>query len=79
MSNPSKKIVEGNVTTEIFDLSDGQAGDIDTEAILQRMGGQGGSYTEVRPDGTRVTYEIDVEEEEVEVSQHSDATTCDIS
>ena len=67
MSGPTKKIVEGNVTTEIFDLSEGQAGDIDTEAIMQRMGGQGGSFTEVRPDGTRVTYEIDVEEEEIEV------------
>ena len=67
MSGPTKKIVDGNVTTEVFDLSGGHAGDIDTDAILERMGGQGGSYTEVRPDGTRVTYEVDVEEEEVEV------------
>lgn len=64
---PSKRFVEGNTTTEIFDLSEGQAGDIDADAILQRTGGQGGSYTEVRPDGTRVTYEVDVEEEEEEV------------
>ena len=26
------------------------------------MGGQGGSYTETLPDGTQVTYEVDVEE-----------------
>ncbi len=69
MSAPTKKIVEGNVTTEIFDLSDGQAGTIDPETILEKMGGQAGSYTEVRPDGTRVTYEVDVEEEEIIVRQ----------
>ena len=57
-----KTIVEGDVTTEITDLSGGAAGDLDTEAIMAKMGGKAGTYTEVRPDGTTVTYEIDVEE-----------------
>ena len=64
-----KTFKEGNVTTELFDLSDGAAGDLDPEAILAKMGGGAGSYTETRPDGTKVTYEVDVEEfeEEIEV------------
>lgn len=64
--HPTKKIVDGNVTTEVFDLSGGQAGSIDPDDILERIGGQGGSYTETRPDGTKVTYEVDVEEYEEE-------------
>ena len=35
------------------------------EEIMAKMGGGAGSYTEVRPDGTKVTYELDVEEFEV--------------
>ena len=61
---PTKKIIDGNVTTEVFDLSGGEAGNIDPDKIMERIGGEGGSYTEVRPDGTRVTYEVDVEEYE---------------
>ena len=57
-----KTTVEGDVTTEIMDMSGGVAGDLDTDAILAKMGGQGGSYTETLPDGTQVTYEVDVEE-----------------
>lgn len=67
MSSGKKTVFEeGNVTTEILDLSEGIAGSIDTDSILQRTGGGAGSYTEVRPDGTKVTYEVDVEEFEEE-------------
>ncbi len=53
----------------VEDMSSGAAGDIDTDAILAKMGGKGGSYTEVKPDGTTVTYEVDVEEFEVRASE----------
>ncbi len=49
---------------EVFltEVSGMDAGDVDTQEILQRMGGKAGTFTEVRPDGTTVTYEVDVEE-----------------
>ena len=56
---------EGNVTTEIMDLTGGLGGNINAEEIMAKMGGGGGSYTETRADGTTVTYELDVEEFEV--------------
>ena len=55
------------MTTEIVDLGGMDAGDVDTEAILAKMGGQAGSYTETLPDGTTVTYEVDMEEFEVRI------------
>ena len=55
-------IVEGDVTTEIVDVSGMDLKDIDTADIMAKMGGKAGSFTETRPDGTTVTYEIDVEE-----------------
>ena len=70
-----KTIVDGDVTTEIMDLSGGVAGDLDTEAILAKMGGKAGSYTETRPDGTTVTYEVDLEEEEIEYEVEEVITT----
>lgn len=64
-----KTYVDGDVTTEIVDVSGTSLEDIDTDDILARMGGKAGSYTEVRPDGTTVTYEVDVEEFEVKTQQ----------
>ena len=57
------------MTTEILDLGGMDAGDVDAEAILAKMGGQAGSYTETLPDGTTVTYEVDMEEFEVRFSR----------
>jgi len=57
-------------TVEIEDLSGGLAGDLDAQALLAKAGGKAKTWTETRPDGTKVTYEVDVEEEEeiIEVS-----------
>ena len=73
MSDPRvQKFVEGDVETELLDLSGGAAGAVDADEIMRKMGGRAGTYTETRPDGTTVTYEMDVEEwteeeDEVEV------------
>ena len=64
MSKTTKTIVDGNVTTEIIEMS-GDMGDLSTEEILAKMGGKAGTFFEVREDGTKVTYEVDMEEFEV--------------
>ena len=56
-----KTIKEGNVTTEIIDMTEGK-GHLSTDEILSRTGGKGGQYTEVGPDGKTYTYSVEVEE-----------------
>ena len=52
---------EGNVTTEIIDMTEGK-GHLSTDEILAKTGTQGGTYTEVGPDGKTYTYSVEVEE-----------------
>ena len=52
---------EGNVTTEIHDMTEGK-GHLSTDEILGKTGGQAGQHTEVGPDGKTYTYSVEVEE-----------------
>ncbi len=54
-----------HVTTEVTEISGMDPSEVDPDDILAKMGGKAGTYTEVRADGTTVTYEVDMEEEEV--------------
>lgn len=56
-----KTIKEGNVTTEIVDMTDGK-GHLSTDEILARTGGKAGEHVEVGPDGKTYTYSVEVEE-----------------
>jgi len=56
--------VREEVFTEVTEVSGMDPQDVDTAAILAKMGGKAGTFTETLPDGTTVTYEIDMEEEE---------------
>ena len=56
-----KTVKEGNVTTEIIDMTEGK-GHLSTDQILAKTGGQGGQHTEVGPDGKTYTYSVEVEE-----------------
>ena len=73
MSGTTTVKKSGNVTTEIMDLSDGLIeGSMDADALMAKMGGQAGTFTETLPDGTVVTYEMDVEEFEVRTTWKRD-------
>jgi len=61
-------IKEGNVTTTILDLTNGVGGRSAEEILALTGGGKTREYTETRPDGSTVTYTIDVEEEIIEVT-----------
>ena len=56
-----KTVQEGNVTTEIVDMTGGK-GHLSTDEILARTGGQAGQHMEVGPDGKTYTYSVEVEE-----------------
>ena len=56
-----KTITEGNVTTEIVDLTEGK-GHLSTDEILNKTGGKAGQHVEVGPDGKTYTYSVEVEE-----------------
>ena len=56
-----KTIKEGNVTTEIIDMTDGK-GHLSTDEILNKTGGKAGQHVEVGPDGKTYTYSVEVEE-----------------
>ena len=56
-----KTIKEGNVTTEIIDMTDGK-GHLSTDEILSKTGGMAGQHVEVGPDGKTYTYSVEVEE-----------------
>ena len=66
---PSKTVVDGNVTTEIVDMTGGVTGAMSADDLMKKMGGKAGTYTETKPDGTVVTYELDVEEFEVGIKR----------
>ena len=51
----SKTIKEGNVTTEIVDLTGG-LGNLSIDEVLARTGGKAGEIVEIQPDGSKVTY-----------------------
>ncbi len=63
----TRVVKEGNVTTEITDMTGGLGGTMDADALMAKMGGKAGTFTETKPDGTVVTYEMEVEEFEEEV------------
>ena len=56
-----KTVTEGNVTTEIIDLTEGK-GHLSTDEILAKTGGKAGEHVEVGPDGKTYTYSVEVEE-----------------
>ena len=56
-----KTVKEGNVTTEIVDMTGGK-GHLSTDEILAKTGGQAGQHMEVGPDGKTYTYSVEVEE-----------------
>ena len=56
-----KTIKEGNVTTEIIDMTEGK-GHLSTDEILNKTGGKAGQHVEVGPDGKTYTYSVEVEE-----------------
>ena len=58
----TRVIKEGNVTTEITDMTGGIGGSMTADELMAKMGGRAGTFTEVKPDGTVVTYEMEVEE-----------------
>ena len=58
-----KTIVEGNVTTEIIDLTDGK-GHLSTDEILAKTG----EHVEVGPDGKTYTYSVEVEEVQYKIN-----------
>ena len=53
-----KTIEEGNVTTEIIDLTDG-LGNLSPDEVLARTGGGAGQVTVTQPDGSKVTYFVE--------------------
>ena len=53
-----KTIQEGNVTTEIHDLMEG-VGDLSADQVLERTGTKAGQFTEIQPDGSKVTYFVE--------------------
>jgi len=75
----SRVIKEGNVTTEILDLTNGIGGKSAEEILSLTNGGSVREYTETRPDGSTVTYTIDVEEEYIEMSLHRDDESLCVS
>ena len=54
----SKTIKEGNVTTEIVDLTGG-LGNLSIDEVLARTGGKAGEIVEIQPDGSKVTYFVE--------------------
>ena len=56
MSKTVKK--EGNVTTEIVDLTGG-LGNLSIDEVLARTGGKAGEIVEIQPDGSKVTYFVE--------------------
>lgn len=83
MSGTTTVKKSGNVTTEIMDLSGGLIeSSMDADSLMAKMGGKSGTLTETLPDGTVVTYEMDVEEfeeyesgEEMEMTHTTTTTT----
>lgn len=65
-----KTITEGNVTTEIVDLTEGK-GHLSTDEILNKTGGKAGQHVEVGPDGKTYTYSVEVEEVHLSILQAS--------
>ena len=49
---------EGNVTTEIVDLTGG-IGNLSVDEVLSRTGGGAGQIVEIQPDGSKITYFVE--------------------
>ena len=66
-----KTIKEGNTTTEVHDLMGG-VGKLSADEVLQGTGGKAGQFTEIQPDGSKITYFVE------EVSMINDKECHDI-
>ena len=53
-----KTVKEGDVTTEIHDLMEG-VGDLSADQVLERTGAKAGQFTEIQPDGSKITYFVE--------------------
>ena len=67
-----KTIKEGNTTTEVHDLMGG-VGKLSADEVLQGTGGKAGQFTEIQPDGSKITYFVE------EVSMINDIECHDIN
>ena len=63
-----KTIEDGNTKTEIHDLMGG-VGNLSADDVLERTGAKAGTFTEIQPDGTKITYTV----EEVRLSYNHNA------
>ena len=53
-----KTIEDGNTKTEIHDLMGG-VGNLSADEVLDRTGVKAGTFTEIQPDGTKITYTVE--------------------
>ena len=53
-----KTIKEGNTTTEVHDLMGG-VGKLSADEVLAGTGGKAGQFTEIQPDGSKITYFVE--------------------
>ena len=54
----AKTIKEGNTTTEVHDLMGG-VGKLSVDEVLAGTGGKSGQFTEIQPDGSKITYFVE--------------------
>ena len=54
----AKTIKEGNTTTEVHDLMGG-VGKLSVDEVLAGTGGKAGQFTEIQPDGSKITYFVE--------------------
>ena len=54
----AKTIKEGNTTTEVHDLMGG-VGKLSVDEVLAGTGGKAGTFTEIQPDGSKITYFVE--------------------
>jgi hypothetical protein len=53
-----KTIEEGNTRTEVHDLMGG-VGNMSADDVLANTGGKAGTFTEIQPDGSKITYFVE--------------------
>ena len=53
-----KTIEEGNTRTEVHDLMGG-VGNMSADEVLAKTGAKAGTFTEVQPDGSKITYFVE--------------------
>ena len=53
-----KTIKDGNTTTEIHDEMEG-LGKLSADEVLAKTGSKAGQFTEIQPDGSKITYFVE--------------------